>query len=188
MTRVRDRIFAGFGAALFLITASALTITIIVNAVSNKNSSSDTTSTSQNSTASDASSCDSSASIAAETLAVPDVFKPEGDVKTLDKTDLEAGTGATLKSGDCVQVKYYGTLAKNGTKFDENFSQPTGFQFKLGAGSVIPGWDQGLVGAKVGGTRRLVIPANLAYGSQAAGSIPANSALVFVVKIEKVAN
>ncbi|MGH7241064.1 MAG: FKBP-type peptidyl-prolyl cis-trans isomerase [Candidatus Saccharimonadales bacterium] len=183
MTKVRDRIFAGFGALLFLTTASALTIAVIVNAVGNHDSSK-----SEAAAANKATSCSSSAPIAAATLAVPGVFKPEGEVKALDKTDLEVGTGATLKSGDCVQVKYYGTLASDGTKFDENFTQPTAFQFQLGQGNVIQGWDQGLVGAKVGGTRRLVIPANLAYGNQAAGSIPANSALVFVVKILKVAN
>ena len=183
MTKVRDRVFAGFGALLFLVTASALTIAVIINAVDTHDSSK-----TEAQAASQAASCSSSASIAAPTLAAPDVYKPEGQVKALDKTDLEAGTGATLKSGDCVQVKYYGTLASNGTKFDENFTQPTAFQFQLGKGNVIQGWDQGLVGAKVGSTRRLVIPANLAYGSQAAGSIPANSALVFVVKILKVAN
>ena len=116
-------------------------------------------------------------------MPLPETFKPAGDVKTLESTDLEAGTGATVKAGDCLQVKYYGTLAKDGTVFDENFDKPTGFQFPLGGGSVIQGWDKGLVGAKVGATRRLVIPSDLAYGNQANSSIPANSDLVFVVKI-----
>ncbi len=58
--------------------------------------------------------------------------------------------------------------------FDENFTKKTLFQFQLGQGQVIPGWDQGLEGMKVGGTRRLVIPSNLAYGAEAPGSIPAN--------------
>lgn len=170
---------------LFLVTASALTIAVIINAAgSNDSSKSESQAANKNNTVA----CDSSATIAAPALPAPDTYKPTGEVKSLDKTDLETGTGATLKSGDCVQVKYYGTLASNGTKFDENFTQPTAFQFQLGQGSVIQGWDQGLVGAKVGSTRRLVIPANLAYGNQAAGSIPANSALVFVVKILKVSN
>lgn len=179
MTRTRDRIFAGFGALLFLISASAITIVIIISSISSKNDAKKLAETNQPT-------CESSASIAADSLAVPEIFKPEGDVKVLEATDLEAGTGAKLKSGDCVQVKYYGTLAKDGTVFDENFDKPTGFQFQLGKGNVIPGWDQGLVGAKVGTTLRLVIPSDLAYGDQSNGSIPANSDLVFVVKILKV--
>lgn len=178
---MRDRIFAGFGAALFLVTASALTIAVVVSSLDKKNNPPTTPDQTL-------SSCDGSASIAAAALPLPEAFKPDGAVKSLDKTDLEAGTGATLKSGDCVQVKYYGTLAKDGAVFDENFDKPTGFQFQLGKGQVIQGWDQGLAGAKVGATRRLVIPASLGYGAQAAGSIPANSDLVFVVKILKVTN
>jgi FKBP-type peptidyl-prolyl cis-trans isomerase len=181
MTKTRDRIFAGFGAALFIMSACALTIAVVVSSLDKKNNPSSQTDQT-------AASCEASASIAAASLSLPEVFKPEGSVKSLEKTDLEAGSGATLKSGDCVQVKYYGTLAKDGTVFDENFDKPTGFQFQLGQGGVIPGWDQGLVGAKVGGIRRLVIPATLGYGAQANGSIPANSDLVFVVKILKVVN
>jgi FKBP-type peptidyl-prolyl cis-trans isomerase len=82
-----------------------------------------------------------------------------------------------------VQVKYFGTLAKDGTVFDENFDKPTAIHFILGQGQVIQGWDQGLVGVKIGSTVRLVLPSELAYGSQAAGSIPANSDLVFVTKV-----
>lgn len=176
MTKMRDRIFAGFGAALFLVTASALTIAVVVSSLDKKNNPATTPSQT-------ASSCSASASIAAAALPLPDAFKPDGTVKTLEATDLAAGSGPVLKSGDCVQVKYYGTLAKDGSVFDENFDKPTGFQFQLGQGAVIPGWDQGLVGAKIGSTRRLVIPASLGYGAHAAGSIPANSDLVFVVKV-----
>lgn len=175
---MRDRIFAGFGAALFILSACALTIAVVVSNLDKKNN----PTTPDQTTAS----CEASASIAAIALALPEAFKPEGAMKALETTDLEAGTGAALKSGDCLQVKYFGTLAKDGSVFDENFDKPTGFQFQLGQGSVIQGWDQGLVGAKVDGTRRLVIPASLGYGAQAAGSIPANSDLVFVVKILKV--
>lgn len=121
-----------------------------------------------------------------ETLPKPDVYKPAGKVAELQTTDLVAGTGQAAKVGDCLIMKYYGTLASNGQMFDQNYDKPEGFRFKLGQGQVIQGWDQGLVGMKVGGTRRLVIPATLAYGSQAAGSIPANSDLVFVVKLEKI--
>lgn len=180
MTRMRDRFFAGFGALLFLLSATALTIVVIVSSVGQKKDAQSQT------TANSASACDSSATIASAALPAPEVFKPEGEVQALDKTTLEAGNGATLKKGDCVQVKYLGSLAKDGSVFDGNFDKPTAFQFQLGQGNVIQGWDQGLVGSKVGDTVRLVIPANLAYGSQSNSAIPANSALVFVVKVLKV--
>jgi peptidylprolyl isomerase len=121
-----------------------------------------------------------------ETLPVPEIYKPDGDVTKLDTTDLQEGSGQAAKSGDCLVMKYYGTLASNGNKFDENYTKPEGFKFQLGQGQVIKGWDEGLVGIKVGGTRRLVIPSDMAYGAQAAGSIPANSDLVFVVKLESI--
>lgn len=175
MARKRDRFFAGFGAALFLISASALTVVAIISSAGeNKNTAADQLDTSE---------CQASASIAAETLPLPEVFKPEGDVTTLEKTELEAGTGAALKSGDCVQVKYYGSLAKDGTVFDGNYDQPTGFQFPLGGGQVIQGWDEGLIGAKIGSTVRLLIPSEKAYGAQETNGIPANSDLVFAVKV-----
>jgi FKBP-type peptidyl-prolyl cis-trans isomerase FkpA len=122
-----------------------------------------------------------------EKLALPEVYKPSGKVDQLQATDLQEGIGPAAKTGDCLVMKYYGTLASNGTKFDENYDTPNGFRFKLGAGEVIQGWDQGLVGIKAGGTRRLVIPASLGYGSQGSGSIiPPNSDLVFVVKLESI--
>ena len=119
----------------------------------------------------------------AEVLTDPEAFKPDGDVTKLTFTDLEAGSGPAAKAGDCLNVKYYGTLASSGETFDGNFSTPQALKFQLGAGTVIPGWDEGLQGMKVGGLRRLVIPSELAYQDQASGSIPANSDLVFVVKL-----
>ena len=118
--------------------------------------------------------------------ALPEVYKPEGDVTQLETKDLKVGTGKEAKSGDCLQVKYHGTLAKDGTFFDGNFDKASVLQFPLGAGSVIEGWDKGVVGMKEGGVRRLVIPSELAYKDQAAGSIPANSDLVFVVELVKI--
>ncbi len=174
-TKLRDRIFAGFGAILFLVTASALTIAVIYDSVTNKNDTPPTTS--QVACAPDGS------IVTNETLPAPEVYKPDGKVTTLQSTDIEAGSGEAAKTGDCLQMKYYGTLASDGTMFDENFTKKTLFQFQLGQGQVIPGWDQGLVGMKVGETRRLVIPSSLAYGPQAQGSIPADSDLVFVVKL-----
>lgn len=175
-TRMRDRIFAGLGATLFLVGACAATVYYVVaDPGSSDTTASQTPQTSQ---------CTDTKTEA--TLPVPAVYKPTEPVTSLQTTDLEVGTGAAAKDGDCLIMKYYGTLASNGTKFDENFTQPTAFAFTLGQGQVIQGWDQGVVGMKVGGTRRLVIPASLAYQDQAQDGIPANSDLVFVVKLLRI--
>lgn len=175
MTRKRDRFFALFGALLFLGTASALTIAVIVSGISNKSSGSQTPTTQA---------C--ADNLTEQALPVPSIYKAPAPVSSLQSTDLVPGTGQTAKKADCLVVKYYGTLASNGTKFDEDFTTTSGFAFNLGEKQVIPGWDQGLVGMKVGGTRQLVIPAALAYSNQATGSIPANSDLVFVIKLLRI--
>jgi peptidylprolyl isomerase/FKBP-type peptidyl-prolyl cis-trans isomerase FkpA len=95
--------------------------------------------------------------------------------------DEVVGTGVDAQPGDTVTVNYTGKLA-NGTVFDTSVGKAP-FQFVLGAGNVIPGWDQGLVGMKVGGTRVLIIPPSLGYGSQDYGPIPANSTLTFEVEL-----
>jgi len=102
----------------------------------------------------------------------------------LEITDETIGSGATAQSGDSVTVNYVGSLT-DGTVFDASADHgSTGFTFTLGAGEVIPGWDQGIVGMKVGGKRELIIPPSLAYGNQAVGNIiPANSTLVFQVEL-----
>ena len=114
---------------------------------------------------------------------------PTEPVKELMMKDDVVGTGATASSGDSVTVNYVGALT-NGTVFDASASHQetvNGFTFNLGAGQVIKGWDQGIVGMKEGGKRTLVIPASLAYGSQAVGDvIPANSTLIFEVELLKV--
>jgi FKBP-type peptidyl-prolyl cis-trans isomerase len=173
-TRKRDRIFAAFGAILFFGSACAVTAYYITSA-----NNSDATPKTQQTACSDAQQ--------EPTLAVPDIYKSEAAVTDLQITDLEAGTGAAAKDGDCLVMKYYGTLATTGAKFDENFTDTTAFAFTLGQGQVITGWDKGLVGMKVGGTRRLVIPAAQAYGDQSpSADIPANSDLVFVVKLLRI--
>ncbi|MCX6787075.1 MAG: FKBP-type peptidyl-prolyl cis-trans isomerase [Candidatus Kaiserbacteria bacterium] len=108
-------------------------------------------------------------------------------VTELQVTDEIIGTGAAAVVGDSVTVNYVGSLT-DGTVFDASANHGTaGFTFPLGAGQVIKGWDEGIVGMKVGGKRQLVIPASLAYGSQAIGNvIPANSTLVFEVELLKV--
>jgi peptidylprolyl isomerase len=180
-TKLHQRIFAASGAILFFVTASALTVAVVVQAVQQNNS--EKTATAQ--TQATQNNCSDNQTEA--TIATPEVYKPDGAVSDLQTTDLEAGSGDAAKSGDCLVVKYYGTLASNGNEFDQNFDKTTGFAFTLGQGQVIEGWDKGLVGMKQGGTRRLVIPAAQAYGSQSpSDKIPANSDLVFVVKLIRI--
>jgi peptidylprolyl isomerase len=93
--------------------------------------------------------------------------------------DVTVGTGATLATGQTVEVYYAGYLS-NGTLFDSKTSG-AGIIFKLGSGAVIKGWDEGLVGMKVGGTRQLIIPPSLGYGSTGSGPIPPNAVMVFNV-------
>jgi FK506-binding nuclear protein len=95
--------------------------------------------------------------------------------------DRKLGSGRTAKNGDKVSMRYIGKLT-NGKVFDAN-KKGTPFSFKLGKGEVIKGWDIGIAGMSVGGERRLTIPAHLAYGSRSMPEIPANSTLVFDVKL-----
>jgi hypothetical protein len=100
----------------------------------------------------------------------------------LQYQDIVVGTGVTPTPGQNVSVHYTGTL-ENGTKFDSSIDRGEAFQFKIGAGRVIKGWDEGVMSMKVGGKRRLVIPSTLGYGSRAMGPIPANSTLIFDVEL-----
>jgi FKBP-type peptidyl-prolyl cis-trans isomerase len=100
--------------------------------------------------------------------------------------DLRAGTGAAAKAGDRVSVHYTGTL-EDGTKFDSSRDRGQPFGFTLGRGEVIAGWDQGLVGMKVGGQRKLTIPPEEGYGARGAGGvIPPNATLEFDVELLRV--
>jgi FKBP-type peptidyl-prolyl cis-trans isomerase len=97
--------------------------------------------------------------------------------------DLKVGDGAEARAGQQVTVHYVGTLT-DGKKFDSSRDRGKGFGFKLGAGQVIQGWDQGVAGMKVGGLRKLTIPPHLAYGERGfPGAIPPNSTLVFEVEL-----
>jgi FKBP-type peptidyl-prolyl cis-trans isomerase FkpA len=109
--------------------------------------------------------------------------------KTLQITDLRVGTGREAVAGATVSVNYTGWLydaqapENKGRPFDSSVGKAP-FSFRLGAGQVIPGWDRGVVGMKVGGIRRLVIPPDQAYGAQGAGGvIPPNATLVFDVEL-----
>ncbi|KYF75044.1 FKBP-type peptidyl-prolyl cis-trans isomerase [Sorangium cellulosum] len=97
--------------------------------------------------------------------------------------DVKEGTGAEAKHGQLVTVHYVGTLT-NGSKFDSSRDRNQGFSFKLGAGQVIKGWDQGVAGMKIGGVRKLTIPPDLGYGARGFPPvIPPNSTLLFEVEL-----
>lgn len=99
---------------------------------------------------------------------------------------IKEGTGEGAKAGDYVTVNYVGTL-ENGTKFDSSIDRGQPFSFTLGQGSVIEGWEQGLLGMKVGEKRKLTIPPEMGYGSQGAGGvIPPNATLIFEVDMVKI--
>jgi FKBP-type peptidyl-prolyl cis-trans isomerase len=102
----------------------------------------------------------------------------------LESIDLVQGSGAEAVAGKTVKVHYTGTLKSDGSKFDSSLDRGEPFSFSLGSGQVIQGWDQGVVGMKVGGKRKLVIPASLAYGERSpSASIPPNSDLVFEIEL-----
>jgi peptidylprolyl isomerase len=144
---------------------------------------------------SDSSSSESTASSSSESSAPessakkktkPKVTVPKGaPPKELEIKEIEEGTGAEAKAGDEVSVQYIGVGYESGKEFDSSWSRGAEpFTFGLGAGQVIPGWDQGVEGMKVGGRRELIIPPELAYGE--AGSPPAigpNETLIFVIDL-----
>ncbi len=121
----------------------------------------------------------------AEAKPKPTVEVPDEPAPTeLVIEDIEEGDGAEAQSGDQVSVNYVGVLYDSGKEFDASFDRGQPFEFQLGTGGVIPGWDQGVEGMKVGGRRRLVIPPDLGYGAQGSPpTIPPNATLVFVIDL-----
>ena len=115
---------------------------------------------------------------------------PLGDdtIMTLKVEDLKVGTGAEAVSGKRVEVHYVGTLT-DGRQFDSSHDRRRPFEFTLGKGEVIAGWDQGVVGMRIGGLRRLTVPPHMGYGSRGFPPvIPANATLVFEVELLAVAS
>ena len=157
------------------LTAVALTGTACTSGSQNASSNSTTESASSQTTA---------PSETTQPSTTPSEAAPAaGELKITDKV---VGKGATAKAGDTVTVDYTGWLM-DGTKFDSSIDRKQPFTFPLGGGQVIPGWDKGVQGMKVGGTRILVIPPDLAYGDQGAGGvIPPGATLKFEVKLLKV--
>jgi peptidylprolyl isomerase len=116
----------------------------------------------------------------------PHVYVPAGEAPPAELVieDIEVGTGDEAKAGHSVEVHYAGNAWSTRQQFDASWDRGETFSFRLGAGQVIGGWDQGVAGMKVGGRRRLVIPPSLGYGNRGAGgAIKPNETLVFVVDL-----
>ena len=163
----------------------ALTLTAaLALAAAGCGSSNDNTSSSSSSASTD-STTTQAAPATAKPRPKPKVKVPGGKPpKKLVVKDLIPGTGPAAKPGDPITVNYIGVDFANGKMFDNSYDRGQPFPFQLGGGQVIPGWDQGLVGMKVGGRRQLTIPPNLAYGPQGQPpTIKPNETLVFVVDL-----
>lgn len=115
----------------------------------------------------------------------PRIDKPDGDIPfELVTEDLTVGEGAEATSGSSVSVHYVGVAFRSGVEFDASWDRGQPFTFRLGKGQVIPGWDAGVQGMRVGGRRRLTIPSAMAYGARGAGGVIApHEPLVFVVDL-----
>jgi peptidylprolyl isomerase len=127
------------------------------------------------------------ASATADLETKPEVTVPDEPATELVMEDVVVGDGAEAKSGDEIEVEYVGVAQSTGEEFDSSWEREEPFSFELGAGSVIPGWDRGLVGMREGGRRLLVIPGDLAYGETGQPpDIGPNETLVFAVDLVEV--
>jgi len=168
---------AFLGALLLLITGSALTITVIIVLIENSSSQSLTQ------TSSTTTQLKSKSSTNPTTLSN---YTPQKNITKLSYIDLKIGNGATVKKNDTITVLYTGAVASTGKVFQS--TKTTGQPVTFSLSQVIPGWQQGIPGMKVGGERRIFIPANLAYGANPppGSGIPPNAALVFDVTVLEV--
>ncbi len=162
---------------LTLIVAACVALALAVAGCGSSDSSSSTQTTE--------SSTPSQSASATDLNKKPKVTVPKGaPPKKLEEKELVEGTGPEAKSGDEVTVQYVGVNYKTGKEFDASWDRGEPFSFTLGAHQVIPGWDQGVAGMKVGGRRELIIPPQLGYGSTGAPpAIPPNETLIFVVDL-----
>ena len=181
MATTKQRLFAGFGAGLFLVTSSALTVIVIVLLVQQHNAKKTTNATSTT-TGTKVSDTTKSTQAGEKMQNFTPTSTPQDKLQIIDSV---IGTGATVKSGDTITADYVGALMNNGIVFDASANHGGASTFPLSG--VIKGWSLGIPGMKVGGTRRLLIPAGLAYGAGSPSSaIPANSDLVFDVTLVKI--
>lgn len=188
MARKRERAFAAFGAILFLVTSSALTIAVIYSIVQDHN-------TKQSAAAIAAKAAATTSKTGAKMDNKPTnklegtkltAFEPTASIPELKEIDTTAGTGDEVKAGATVTVDYTGAVAATGVIFQSSLDSGQTVSFPLA--NVIPGWTKGVPGMKVGGTRRLLIPAAMAYGANppAGAGIPANADLVFDITLHSI--
>lgn len=168
-----------------LAALAALMLMLAVAGCGGSSSSTSSSTTTSSSSASEESQGGGNSSLENGSFAKPKVTVPKGPPpKKLVVKEIKKGNGATAKAGDEITVQYVGVGYESGQEFDSSWSRNEPFPFTLGSNSVIPGWEQGIVGMKVGGRRELIIPPELAYGP--AGSPPAigpNETLIFVVDL-----
>jgi peptidylprolyl isomerase len=165
---------------LALIALACLALLVVAGCGGGSDSSSESTASTGSSEATTAKKAKSGAKKTKPKVTVPSGPPP----KQLEVVEIEEGTGPEAKKGDTVSVQYVGVGYESEEEFDSSWSRNEPFAFQLGAGMVIPGWDQGVEGMKVGGRRELIIPPELAYGE--AGSPPAigpNETLIFVIDL-----
>jgi FKBP-type peptidyl-prolyl cis-trans isomerase len=176
-----SRTFALLGAILFLVTSSATTVLVIYTLVQQHNQAKDNGATSTPASATNQK--DKKVTLQGTQLAN---YTPQAHIGKLEAQDTTPGTGAVVKAGDTVTVDYTGAVAATGVIFQS--SKDTGQPVSFPLSGVIAGWSQGVPGMKVGGTRRLYIPAALAYGANppAGSGIPANADLVFDITLYKI--
>jgi len=173
-TKPHTRVFALLGAVLFFVTSIALTIAVLWQIHQDSRSTS-TTATSQST-----STKTQGGKLQGTKLTG---FKPVSSVPSLEITDTKIGTGQAVQSTNTITAHYTGAVASNGVIFQSSHDSGQPATFALN--KVIIGWQQGVVGMKVGGTRRIVIPASLAYGANppSGSGIPANADLVFDIEL-----
>ena len=186
MAQIHQRAFAGFFAVLFLVTASATTIAVIITLVQQHNQDQAAKTATQAATTS--TSTNKGTTVNPTKLQGTQLagFTPMPSIPSLQEIDTTPGTGATVQPGATVTVDYTGAVAATGVIFQS--SKDTGKPVSFPLANVIPGWTKGIPGMKVGGTRRLLIPASLAYGPNppSGSNIPANADLVFDVTLYKI--
>lgn len=189
MATKTGRAFASFGAGLFIISAIAFPVAVIYSLYQENQSKKQTDASQTQLTDAQKKALEQQANKPKEnTVALKGTqlqnYTPTAKISDLQTQDTVEGTGEVVKAGAKVTVDYTGALAATGVIFES--SKDSGQPVTFGLDQVIKGWTQGIPGMKVGGTRRLLIPASLAYGSQGNSTIPANSDLVFDVTLRSV--
>ena len=181
MAKLSQRFFAIFFAVLFLVTSSFVAIAFIIANVQSKDNSKNSKTASSSSQSMTNNTNPSSAETSYPSTGQLPGFTPTSDVSDLKTTDTTVGTGATVQAGDTVSVSYSGAVAATGTIF-----QTSNTAISLSLNQVIEGWQKGIPGMKVGGSRQILIPAAMAYGANppSGSGIPANAPLVFDVTVK----